>query len=75
MVINTTPVYSQVQNVQAVKKVQAQKNANNNSLFAYMNAGLSLPKDGTAIAYMNASNKPSSGSSSGSSGGSTVCIA
>lgn len=50
-------------------------NANNSSLFAYMNAGLSVPKDGTNIAYMNASNCGSNSGSCGSSGGSTVCIA
>ena len=55
---------------QKVNKV----NANSNSLFAYMNAGLNVPKDGTTIAYMNASNNTGSGSC-GSSGGSTVCIA
>ena len=50
-------------------------NAKNNSLFAYMNAGLSIPKDGTTVAYMNANNSGSTSGSSGSSGGSTVCIA
>ena len=50
-------------------------NGNNGALFAYMNAGLSIPSDGTTIAYMNANNSGSSSGSCGSSCGSTVCIA
>ena len=49
--------------------------ANNSSLFTYMNAGLSIPKDGTSIAYMNANNSSNSGSCGSSSGSSVCCIA
>ena len=59
----------------AVNQKVKNSNRNNGTLFAYMNAGLSIPKDGTSIAYMNANSGSSNSGSCGSSCGSTVCIA
>ena len=46
-------------------------------LFAYMNANLEIPGDGSTIAYMNASNSGSSNSDGGCSsiGGGCVYVA
>ncbi len=39
-------------------EIVQKKKKNDSSLFAYMNAGLNIPKDGTTLAYMNALNGP-----------------